>query len=531
MNSLQTNRITALYMRLSRDDDNIGDSDSIVNQRSILLKYAQDNKLTNIQEFTDDGYSGVDFDNRPEFQKMLALVEKGEVGTVIVKDLSRIGRNYIKMGLYTEMIFPRHNVRFIAINDGVDSRKGENDFDAMRNLFNEWFVRDTSRKIKTVMDMKARRGERTGGDAPYGYLLDENRKLIIDPETAPIIQRIFKLCAEGTGPSQMVKQLNNEGILSPIGYKCKLFNRQEYYSNRWNETIICRILERKEYAGHTVTKKSYVLSYKQKKKIDNAETDRLIFYNTHEPIIDEQTFEIVQNIRRNKRRPTKMGEQPIFSGLVYCADCGKPEYFLRGTTMKESLFSYNCSTYRNKARNTCTPHGIRLSTLEQLVIKHIRAVTNYAARHEKDFAERLMRKNAKTHQAEISRKKRELETANRRINELDRLFNKVYEDRTLGNLSEERFLKMSAGYETEQNELKINAEALEREISENSEKAVNLDKFLKIARKYTELQTLNYSILRELIEKIVIHEKVRTVKPVTQKVEIYYNFVGVVDAG
>ena len=526
-----TGRKTALYMRLSSDDGGVNESNSIVHQRQILTQYAHDHGFSNIMEFVDDGYSGADFSNRPQFQRMLHMVENGEIGIIVVKDLNHLGREYIQMGMFTEIIFPKNNVRFIAIGDGVDSNKDENDIAVFRNLFNDFHVRDTSRKVRAVKDMQAKQGKRVNGAlTPYGYdYCRDTEKLIINEKTSQIVKRIFDLCVSGLGPTQIARIFTQEGISTPHEQKGMTTGGKVKYPNRWSEATVARILERKEYAGHTENKKSYVLSYKTKKRIFNDEADRLLFPNTHDPIVDEQTFEIVQAIRKNRRRPTKMGEQPMFSGLIYCYDCGASQYLFRGTTIDSSQFTYNCGTYRGKQRHKCTPHGIRVVVLEQLVMEHINTVTSYVAENEKAFAESLMRKSQSIKKSETANKKRDYDKAKRRVIELDRLFTQLYEDRTLGSLSEERFTKMTANYEQEQSQLTETITTYEKEQSETAETFSGIDKFLKIARKYLNLQELNGTILRELVEKIVVHEKVKGNGKTTQQVDIHYNFVGVVE--
>jgi len=527
MSLQQTNRATALYLRLSNDDGNVGDSDSIVNQRSMLTKYAQDNGFRNIIEFVDDGHSGGNF-QRPGFQRMLAMVENGEIGSIIVKDLSRLGREYIQMGFFTEIVFPRHNVTFVAINDSVDSRKGENDFAAFKNLFNEYFIRDTSRKVRAVKDMQARSGKRVNGAlTPYGYKYD-GEKLIVDEQTAPVVKRIFDLCAGGAGPSEISNILTAEKIPTPFVYKGHKIGGLVKYPERWSNVTIGYMLGCKEYIGHTVTKKTHVLSYKQRKRIVNDEADTLIFPNTHEPIVDEETFEIVQNVRKNKRRKVKWGKQPIFSGLVYCADCGTVERIVRGNGIEPKYFAYNCGSYRQRTK-TCTPHGIRVTVLETLLLEHIRMVTSYIAENETSFADKLMKRHSADRKSELAKKKRELDKAKRRTAELDRLFLKLYEDRTLGALPEERYLKMAAAYEQEQAELTDLIEKSEQEVSEAANAVSGTDKFLRIAKKHLNLQELDGTILRELVEKIVIHEKVKIDGKKHQQIDVHYNFVGVVD--
>ncbi|MCL1878785.1 MAG: recombinase family protein [Defluviitaleaceae bacterium] len=531
LTKMATGRKTALYMRLSSDDGGVNESDSIVHQRQILTNYAHDQGFHNIMEFVDDGYSGADFTDRPQFQRMLHMVEHGEIGIIVVKDLSRLGREYIQMGMFTEIIFPKNNVRFIAIGDGVDSNKGENDIAVFRNLFNDFHVRDTSRKVRAVKDMQAKQGKRVNGAlTPYGYdYCRDTEKLIINEKQAQIIKRMFDLCASGLGPAKIGRIFTTEGIPTPYEEKGTTTGGTAKYHNRWSEATIARMLERKEYIGHTENKKSYSLSYKNKKRIFNDEADRLLFPNTHDPIVDERTFEIVQNIRKNRRRPTKMGEQPMFSGLVYCYDCGNGEYLFRGTTIDPSQFTYNCGTYRGKQRHKCTPHGIRVVVLEQLVMEHINMVTSYVAQNEKAFAESLMKKSQTVIKSEVASKKRDYDKAKRRVVELDKLITQLFEERTLGSLSQERFAKMTANYEQEQSQLENTIIAHEKEQSETAETFSGIDKFLKIARKYLNLQELSGTILRELVEKIVVHEKVKGNGKTTQQVDIHYNFVGIVE--
>lgn len=516
------NKITALYFRLSNDDGNQGDSDSIINQKEMLLKYAQNNGLSNIQEFCDDGYSGIDFDNRPAFNRMIELVESGDISTIIVKDLSRLGREYIKMGMFLEIIFPRYNVRFIAINDNIDSNKGEDDFLPFKSLFNEFHVRDTSRKVRAVKDMQARQGKRSNGSVPYGYVLDKTTNMLtVNQTTAPIIKKIFEMCVSGLGPSRIASVLTDEGIPTPL------------YKGRWSESSIARILESKEYIGHTVTKKSYVLSYKQKKRIYNDIEEQLIFENTHDAIIDEEMFNIVQKLRKHKKRPTKMGEQSILSGLVYCADCGASHYLVRGTTIPEYKFSYNCSTYRNKSKvRACTPHSIRITVLEKLILESVNQVIRLIVTNENVFAEKLMTNSLKIEKTDLSKKQKDLEKSKARTKELDQLISKLFEQHTLGNLSEERFLKMSKCYEEEQKSLDNSITKVEKELT-NTNKLEDVNKFIKIAKKYINLQNLDDVFLNELIEKIVVYEKSKSDSTTkrTQRVDIYFNFIGAISLG
>ena len=540
---VKAQKATALYLRLSSDDGNIGDSDSIVNQRAMVTKYAKDNDFANIIEFVDDGWSGIDFQNRPQFQEMLSLVESGQIGTIIVKDLSRLGREYIQMGFYTEIIFPKYNVRFIAINDSVDSNKGADDFSALRNLFNEWFIRDTSRKIRAVKDMKAKQGKRSGGFAPYGYIFDkEQDKLIIEEATAPTIRRIYDLYISGLGYKRIANMLTSEGIPTPTVYKGHKLIYLDTIPEEWSDATISDILRNRVYIGHTVSKQTTTLSYKHKQIIYNKEEDMIVVENTHDAIIDNETFDIAKNLRLGKRRPTKNGENVMFSGLVYCPDCGKRHYLAKGGKDNRFDWLYNCGNYRQGGKDhrkgkNCTSHSIRLGVLEKIVTEHLRMVTAYVKDNEKEFAQMLMEKSTSSQKSDIAKKKRELDKAKRRTSELDKLFNKIYEDRTLGKLSEERYERMTADFDHEQQELSASIKIWEQEIAQTTDAISGIDRFIKIVKKHIDLEELNATILRELVEKIVVHEKVRTVgydsrgrqrKPIHQQVDIYYNFVGVI---
>jgi len=521
-------QITALYCRLSRDDENQGDSNSIANQKVILSKYATDYKLSNPQFYVDDGYSGSNFE-RPDWKRLVSDVEAGNISTVVTKDLSRIGRNYLQTGMYIEMIFPQNDVRYIAINDSVDTLGSDNDFMPLRNLFNEWFVRDTSKKVKAVFKSKAQRGERLGGRAPYGYDLID-KKLFVNEETAPIVKRIFDLCIDGYGPSQIARVLREDNVLTVNAYEYRKTGKvgndisigKPY---RWSEQSVAGILANKEYLGHTVNYKYTKPSYKLKKIIANPEESQLVFENTHEAIINKETWDIVQKIRANKRRPSKYGELGMFSGLVVCFDCGKNHRHIRAKSLSPTQESYVCGTYRGKSKD-CTPHSIRVSVLEQLILEDIRRTVKIASSHEDEFLNNIMQNSMKNEQKELALKKRELEKANKRISELDGLFKRIYEDNYSNKLSDERYCKLSSDYEAEQQTLKTSVQLLQAEITEKSQKAVNIEAFMKIVKKYTDLQELTPTILREFIAKIVIHERNRTNGKTSQKIDIFYNFVG-----
>ncbi|MFT8890078.1 MAG: recombinase family protein [Ethanoligenens sp.] len=524
----QPDPITALYCRLSRDDELQGDSNSIANQKKILMQYAKDKGFANPRFYADDGISGTTYD-RPDFQRMLADIEGGRVSTVITKDLSRLGRDYLKTGEYVEVIFPRYDVRYIAVNDNVDTERGDNDMMPLRNLFNEWFARDTSKKIRAVLNAKAQRGERLATRAPYGYRKDpENpKRLIPDEETAPVIRRIFDLCAAGQGPSQIARLLRQEQIKSPNAYNPGHNGNSPQTPCRWRESTVRKMLENMAYLGHTVNCKTRRKSYKDKRQMLLPKEQQLVFENTHEPLIDADTWDIVQKVRQGKRRPTRMGEMDKFSGLVFCADCGSRHYHIRSANMKPGQTSYVCGKYRRDGREACSAHFIRTVVLDKLVLEDIRRVTAIASEHEQEFVKSIMRKTAAQSQRELAAKKRELEKARRRVSELDNLFKRMYEDRVSGRLSDERFDLLSKDYEDEQKALKDSLPELEAEIEAGSQKAVNVERFLCIVRKYTDIQELTPEILREFIDKIVIHERsVKHGKNATQQIDIYYNFVG-----
>ena len=531
--AIQSNQLDALYCRLSRDDELQGESNSIQNQKKILQKYADNNGFTNPRFFVDDGVSGTTFD-RPGFKEMLAEIEKGNVRTVITKDLSRLGRDYLKTGEYVEIIFPRYDVRYIAINDDVDTDKENNEFMPFKNLFNEWHARDTSRKIRAVDKAKAERGERLGTRAPYGYRKgpDNPKQYIPDEATAPVVKQIFDLCASGLGPTQIAKRLKREQVMIPNVYEYHRSGTRFPRTNLeapydWQSDTIAGILENATYLGYTVNCKTRRKSYKDNRKLEVPKEQHLVFKNTQEAIIDPDTWEIVQRVREGKRRPTRMGAMDKFSGLVFCADCGSRHYCIRANTMTEKQINYICGTYRKKGREVCTAHFIRAAVLEQLVLDDIRRVTQFAKSHEQEFVRMLMDKSAIESRRELNSKRRELEKARRRIEELDTIFRKMYEDRINGILTDRRFESLSQGYEQEQKELAGKTEQLEREIQESGEKAVHVDRFLAIVHKYTDIRELTPELLREFIQRIEVHERSAYRSPkATQQVDIYYNFVG-----
>jgi len=528
---LQSEKITALYCRLSNDDGNVGESDSIANQKLILKEYAEKHRFFHCKYYIDDGHTGSNF-NRPAFQDMMAEIELGKVSTVIVKDLSRFGRNYLETGMYTEIVLPKYDVRFIAINDNADSEKGFDDLIPIRNLFNEMYVRDTSNKVRAVFKTKAQNGERITGNVPYGYKSD-NKRLVVNPDTAPVVKKIFDLCMDGLGPSKIARVLEQEKILTPGAYKFKYDGNRKYESSMempysWYPRTVSDILSTRDYVGDTVILKTYSKSYKDKKRRINDEDNQYIFDDTHEAIIDRETWSTVQRLRLGKKRCRKSGIKDKYAGLVYCSDCENKHYFVSGDGVDERKFSYSCSTYR-KQRKPCTPHYIRVIVLDKLVKTHIKSVLNFANEYAEEFAENLHNETVQSQKIRLSELTREYARCKNRINEIDTRFTRIYEDRCDDKITEERFLNLSSTFEKEQAELRANLSVLESEISQIKDSAVNIKDFMKLVRKYLEFEELTPLMLRELVEKIVVHERVKQDDKTYQQIDIYYNFVGLID--
>ncbi len=528
--------ITALYPRLSHEDTLQGESNSISNQKRILEAYAKQNGFSNLKWYTDDGFSGANF-QRPGFQSMLADIEAGLVGTVIVKDMSRLGRNYLQVGMYTEMIFPQNGVRFIAINDGVDSAQGDNDFAPLRNIFNEWLVRDTSKKIRAVKRSKGMSGKPVTSKPVYGYLMDEDENFIIDEEAAPVVKQIYSLCLAGNGPTKIARMLTEQEIPTPgtLEYRRTGRTRRYHpgYECKWAANTVVHILENREYTGCLVNFKTTTQSYKCSKIIYNSEDKQAIFENHHEQIIDKDTWERVQELRKQRKRPNRYDEVGLFSGILFCADCGSVMYQQRYQTEKRRQDCYICGSYKKRTAD-CTAHFIRTDLLTAGVTENLRKVTSYAAKHEARFMKLLTDQTEDGSKRRNVAKKKELEAAEKRIAELSAIFKRLYEDSVTGRISDERFTELSADYEAEQKELKEKAAALQGELSKTLEATANAEKFMKVVRKYTSFEELTPTLLREFVEKIVIHESEaldgkRRGKLRRQEIEIYYSFVGKVE--
>ena len=531
-----TQKITALYPRLSHEDELQGESNSISNQKRILETYAKQNGFSNLRWYTDDGYSGANF-QRPGFQAMLADIEAGKVGTVIVKDMSRLGRNYLQVGMYTEMIFPQKGVRFIAINDGVDSAQGENDFAPLRNIFNEWLVRDTSKKIKAVKRSKGMSGKPITSKPVYGYLMDEDENFIIDEEAAPVVRQIYSLCLAGNGPTKIARMLTEQQIPTPgtLEYRRTGSTRRYHpgYECKWATNTVVHLLENREYTGCLVNFKTEKPSYKMKHSIENPPEKQAVFENHHEPIIDRETWERVQELRKQRKRPNRYDEVGLFSGILFCADCGSVMYQQRYQTDKRKQDCYICGSYKKRTAD-CTAHFIRTDLLTAGVLSNLRKVTSYAAKHEARFMKLLIEQNEDGDRRRNAAKKKELEAAEKRIAELSAIFKRLYEDSVTGRISDERFTELSADYEAEQKELKERAARLREELSKAQEATANAEKFMNVVRRHTTIEELTPTLLREFVEKIVVHESValdgkRRGKLRRQEIEIYYSFVGKVE--
>ena len=523
-------KITALYVRLSRDDELQGESNSILNQKSILAKYAEENHFTNTRFFVDDGWSGTNF-NRPGWQEMMTVVESGEVDTVIVKDMSRLGRDYLKVGIYTEVAFPEKNIRFIAINNGIDSdNPTDSDFTPFLNIINEWYAKDTSKKIRAVMKNKGTAGEHLGYP-PYGYVVDpdDKKKWIIDPEAAKVVKQIFSLCLKGKGPMQIGKLLEKEKVLTIKSYYAQRDEKplpDEPY--KWNESSVVGILERMDYCGHTVNFKTHSKSYKLKKRIPTPEEELSIFRNTQEAIIVEEEWQRVQELRQNKRRPTKAERQGLFSGLVFCADCGSKLHFATCKSFDGSQDHYRCSMYKSNTGD-CTAHFIREEVLRKLVLERIFAVSTMVVQDAAKFLELLIRRQKENSEQELRQRKRNLSKMQKRIADLNKIFKRIYEDEIIGHITHERFMMLSAEYEAEQAELKVQAETLEKEISGVEQEQFNFKQFTAIVRKYVGIRELTPEIVNDFIKRIIVHAPDKSSGKRVQHVQIVFNFIGEVE--
>ena len=532
MKQLESDKITALYCRLSRDDDMAGESNSIINQKSILSKYAKENKFQNIKFFVDDGYSGTNF-TRPAFMEMMELAESGKIGTIIVKDHSRLGRNRLIVGQLLEEDFVRLNIRYIAIMDNIDSSKGLNDFLPIQDWFNEMHAKNTSQKIRAVLKNKGESGISLANNVPYGYKKDENDKAkwLIDEISAEVVKEIFNLFIQGHGTCEIARILKERKIMTPSEYNANIgrntkANSQEY-QYKWCSVTVAGILDRQEYIGDTVNFKSTTRSYKDKTRVYLPKEDRKIFKNTHEPIIDEYTLNIAQQLRNNRKKPTRSGKKSIFSGLLFCYDCGEKMYFQSPVTDLKSKDHYRCSSYKHDT-SLCTSHYITDEVLQNIVLENIQKVISYMKSYEDLFIQEQLAKSTQDEIKKISNSKKELEKAKNRVIEIDNLFRHIYEDNVSGKLTDDRFRKLSFNYDKEQQELKLKIEQLSKEIDNTEKEETNLTQFISNVKKYTEITELTPEILNELIEKIIIHQTEKINGKKVQEIDIYYRDVGII---
>ncbi len=536
-----TDKITALYCRLSVEDlkeDKKGgkedESNSIQNQQIMLMEYAKSQHFPNPTFFIDDGYSGVDFSNRPGFQKMLAEIEAGHVEVVITKDLSRLGRNSSLTGLYINYTFPQYGVRYIALNDHfdtIDPNSTDSDMAGIKNWFNEWYSKDTSRKIRAVNKAKGERGERLTTNVPYGYKRnpDDPKKWVIDEEAAQVVKWIFALCMEGKGPSQIAALLEKEKVLNPTAYKQREGRKTPHQTPeneyRWHESTVAYILEYMEYTGCTINFKTYTNSIWDKKQRETPVEKQAVFYNTHPAIIEQEVFDKVQEIRQQRHRRTKTGKSSLFSGMVYCADCGAKMRYCTTNYFEKRQDHFVCANYRSNT-GSCSAHFIRAVVLEELVWMHMKTVISYVSRYEDHFRAVMEQKLRLSSEAAIRGHKKRLAQAEKRLGELDRLFIRIYEDNVAGRITDEKFSMMSKTYEDEQAQLKAEIQTLQQEIEVQERQIENLEQFIQRVRKYEDLDELTPYALRELVKAIYIEAPDKSSGKRHQGIRISYDLVG-----
>jgi len=531
-NNKKSRDVTAfLYERLSRDDNMDGESYSIGNQKKLLIKVAKEKGYTNLVHFFDDGISGVTMD-RPGFADMIQQLEQGKAAAVFVKDLSRLGRNYIEVGRLTEEFFPNHDIRLVAVSDNIDTDEGENELAPIRNLFNEWYARDISKKRRISNKIKGNAGEPMG-QPPYGYIKDpENpKRWIVDEEAAQIVRRIYRMTLEGVGTEQIAAKLEEDGVLTPRAYwHSKGINRpgkvKDLPPTHWNSSSVIKMLSVQEYCGDILNFKTYSKSYKNKKRLENDRENWAIFKDVHEPIIERAVFEQVQQKRgKMRKRQAKDGERSMFSGLLVCADCGSNLHFHFNQGNPEIKY-FNCSNYKGN-RGTCgSTHYVRVDFLEQVVLGEIRRLTKYAGLYEDDFLKEVIGHSRQAEETERRLKEKELKSLLARDDELDGLFERIYEDNVSGKLSDDRFAKMSRRYEEEQKELSEKIKKLRSEIEKRSSRATSTDMFVSIVRKYTRARKLTPRMLNELVEKIEVYNAEKIDGEWVQRLRIHYNCVG-----
>lgn len=530
-------KYTILYGRLSQEDARLGESNFIQNQRLLLEKYAHDNGFENVIFLADDGYSGTNFE-RPSWKKIEEMIERGEVETLIVKDLSRLGREYLQVGHYTEIYFPQKGVRFIAVNDSVDSLvESSNDFNPIRNWANELHAKETSKKVRSTKRMQAERGERSGGKVPYGYKCrdHDSKGIVPDEETASIVKRIFSLCASGKGPKQIARILELEQVLTPAHYYYRKYGKGHAGMDMdrpygWSSNSVSHILENMTYLGHNHALKSTTISYKT--RVDIPAEDQVIVRDTHDPLITQELWDIVRDVRAHKRRPPKHMDEPnMFAGLVFCADCGKPLVLYRTESIKRSQFHLKCYTYGKKGKNCCTPHQIRQNDLEKVVLDDLRRVTHFARMKERQFAAYINAKNSAELKKEINVLQREVDTMQRRSDELAALFKRLYEDNVLGRITNEQFRRLSADYNAEEKALEDAIPAKLERLEKLRASAANVEAFIEKAKRFRNIDELTPELLRLFIQRIEIGERTKKYShSAPQDIRIIYRDIGMVDS-
>ncbi len=547
------NRITALYERLSRDDDLAGDSNSIVNQKKMLEDYAKNNGYTNTVHFTDDGFSGGSFE-RPGWKQMLSRIENGDVSTVIVKDMSRVGRDYLQVGFYTEVFFREKGVRFIAVSNGVDSTNNtSSEFAPFLNIMNEWYLRDCSRKITAVLRAKGKEGKPITSNPPYGYVKspDDKNLWLVDEEAAEVVKKIFRLTVEGMGPYQIAKRLMAEKVEKPSYYQATRqrgnFKTMCDFETPYNWTggSVVRILERPEYMGDTVNFRSHKESYKDKKAVKNSSEDILIFQDTHEPIIDRRTWYLVQELRKTVRRVDTSGEGSLLTGKLYCADCGGKMHYRRSTTragrdwrgipngeVQHTSAGFNCSTYnssRKKYKQVCCSHSIKEDTVKQLILETIRYALKSVHMDEAAFIKSMRSASEVRDKGEVKKLKTDLAKKEKRFADLDLLIKKVYEDNAMGKLPYRRYEMLSSDYEKEQQEIEISIREIQEKFMQFEEDTDRTEEFLSLVHKYTDIQELTPAIVNEFVDKVMVHKIEKTDGDRMQEIEIFLNYIGKVE--
>ena len=536
MNNRQSQeKITAIYCRLSRDDDLAGDSNSIIHQKDMLTRYARERDFPNVSVYSDDGWSGTNFE-RPDWKRLISDIEAGKVGIVLVKDLSRVGRDYLRVGFYTEVTFPQNGVRFIAVNNGVDSaNQSENDFTPFLNIMNEWYARDISKKRRISNKIKGNAGEPMG-QPPYGYIKDPNdpKHWIVDDEAAQVVRRVYSMTLEGFGTEQIATQLEKDGVLTPrVYWLTKGIKRpgkgKQQPPTKWNSSSITKILSLQEYCGDILNFKTYSKSYKNKKRIDNDRENWVVFQDVHEAIIERAVYEQVQQKRgKIRKRRTNNGEHNMFSGLLVCADCGSNLHFHFNQGNPEIKY-FNCSNYKGN-RGTCTStHYVRVDFLEEVVLGEIRRLTKFASLYEDEFVKAVIGHSQQAEQTDRKLKEKELRTLLARDEELDGLFERIYEDNVSGKLSDDRFAKMSRRYEEEQKELAEKIKKIRSEIEKQSSRSMTTDMFIGLVRKYTRARKLTPRMLNELVEKIEVFNAEKIDGVWEQRLRIHYNCVGTIE--